>query len=119
MKNRFVSGLMIAAVVSGGTLLGAQSASAAGCTLVAQKPTYASSTLTGVGGRTGCADSQSTEVVLKKDRNGLPDGVLASSSKNVSNATWSVSKANPGSGDFYIETISATGAKIQSSRLSR
>jgi len=119
MKKNAVAGLMIAAVLSGTGLLGLQSASAAGCTLVANKPTYSSSTLSGKGGRTGCADGQVTEVILKKDRNLQPDVVLAASSKKAWNATWTVSVVSPGSGAFYVETISATGAKLQSSRLNR
>lgn len=117
--KKYSAGLVLGALVAGGAVLGMQSASAATCALVANKPTYASGTLSGVGGRVSCPDGQNTEVVLKKDRNGLPDSVLASSAMKAWNATWTVSAVNPGGGAFYVETISATGAKLQSSRLNR
>lgn len=86
----------------GGGIVTTQPAFAAGCELKAFAPYKSGGSVASSGGRTGCGTSVSTTVAVKGVRGGgLPDSVLAKSSKNTGSQTWTVYFGNPTSGYEY------------------
>lgn len=86
------------------------------CVLTASVPVGTQANLSGTGSRTGCSNSATIWVRLKKDRSALPDVVLSTVSGTGTNVTRTASAGSVGSGKFYTETQSSTGALIQSAR---
>lgn len=87
------------------------------CILTASVPSGNKTNLSGTGSRTGCSNSATIWVRLKKDRKPLlPDAVLSTVSGTGTNVTKTASAGNVGSGKFYTETQSSTGAIEQSAR---
>jgi hypothetical protein len=102
--------------LGGVTLLAADDADAAACTVNARVPYVYGSNVFGSGGHSTCSASTTSTVKLMRERNNWFDSEEGRSSRAGASVSIVLSKANPVAGNkYYIETSGGAG-KAQSGR---
>ncbi|MCI9888534.1 hypothetical protein JT358_08685 [Micrococcales bacterium 31B] len=96
----------------------AHAASQNTCRLYANTPTFSGSTITSSGGRTGCLNSATATLLVKRDVEWLPDSVLATVSKTGQTFTLTGTSGGATTGHaYYTEVYSSNNSLVQSGRV--
>ena len=120
MNRKLLAAVLGAGIALGGGALVAVPAWAVpsttqACSLFANTP---QGSISGRGGRSGCSNSATYQVVVRKDLRFQPD-ITAASASGSGNSAVTARGSCKGSGSYFTETRSSTGNKIQSARVGR
>ncbi len=86
------------------------------CALFANTP---QGSISGRGGRSGCSNPASYEVVVNKDVSFRPDPTAARATGSGNSSVTARGDCRFGRGSYFTETRSSTGNKLQSARVTR
>lgn len=91
------------------------------CQLTANTPTRTGTvTVNGYGGRGNCANPATVTLRVREDVSGWFDNDLVTSQRTgVTNEYWTVSESGVRGRVYFTETLSSTGASLQSARITR